>query len=176
MIIVCNSIFIHLCFPLLMHSDVSSPTWTNPSCQFTAGFVQISWNSPSRCCGEFVIKKLEHNKKPITVNTTNETSLFLPLSTENSNYTVYCQLAESDSLGPPSVPIHIKSSKICNRCICNHAYHVFLSVHTLTSCWIISETDIESLSIEPVHVAMVDQDNCSVTYRITYSTEVNIMP
>ena len=106
-------------FTARTHPDVSSPTWANPSCQFTTGFVQISWNSPSRCCGEFVVKKLEHNKNPITVNTTNETSLLLPLSNENSNYTVYCQLAESDKLGPPSVPIHIKSSKICNTCTCN---------------------------------------------------------
>ena len=135
MIIVCNSIFIHQCFPLLMHPDVSSPTWANPSCQFTTGFVQISWNSPSRCCGEFVIKKLEHNKNPITVNTTTETSVFLPLSTENSNYTVYCRLAESDNhLGPPSVPIHIKSSKICNRCICKHTMHSCQYIRTLTSC------------------------------------------
>ena len=112
---------IHELIPL--HSDISSPTWANPSCQFKTGFVQVSWNSPSRCCGQFVIKKLEHNKKPITVNTTNETSLLLPLSNENSNYTVYCQLAESDELGPPSVPIQIKSSKICNTCICNYAMH-----------------------------------------------------
>ena len=64
-------------------------------------------------------------------------------STENSNYTVYCRLAESDNhLGPPSVPIHIKSSKICNRCICKHTMHSCQYIRTLTSCWIISETDI----------------------------------